>query len=78
MTLTAEERAVITTRLADAEEALHQLTIGGHARVFVDQNGERVEYTTPQSTRLRAYIYELKLKLGKSDVTGPMDFRMLG
>ncbi len=77
MALTAEEITLYTGYLADAEKALHSLLMGGTARTFVDQNGERVEFTAANAGRLRAYIYELKLKLGRVTVIGPMKVRML-
>jgi hypothetical protein len=77
MALTAEETALYTTRLTEAQNALHKLMIGESARVFVDQNGERVEFTSANSTKLRAYIHELKIMLGKVTTTGPMKVRML-
>jgi len=75
--LTAEEIVTYTTYLAEAETALHKLLMGQTARTFVDQNGERVEFTAANAGRLRAYIYELKLKLGKIDTTGPMKVSMV-
>ena len=73
MALTPEEVVTYTTRLGEAEQALHQLVIGGAARVFVDQNGERVEFQAANAQRLRGYIYELRTKLGMTtDVMGPM------
>lgn len=77
MALTAEQRTTYETRLTSAEDALHNLMIGESARVFVDQNGERVEYAVANANRLRSYIYELKLALGKIDTTGPMSVGML-
>lgn len=77
MALTTEETALYTTRLTEAESALHQLMMGQMARVFVDQNGERVEFTATNASRLRAYIYELKSKLGKISTTGPMKVSMV-
>lgn len=77
MALTAEEIALCTTRLTEAETALHNLMMGQSARTFVDQNGERVEFTAANAGRLRAYIYELKLKLGKVETTGPMKVSMI-
>lgn len=70
--LTAEERAIFTTRLSEAENALHQLSLGSHARVVVDHNGERVEFTSPNAAKLRAYIEELKIALGKRTISGPL------
>lgn len=77
MALTAEETALYTTYLSEAETALHKLMIGQSARVFVDQNGERVEFTAANAQRLRAYIHELKSKLGLLSVTGPMRVGMM-
>jgi len=77
MALTAEETILYTTRLTEAESALHSLMMGQQARVFVDQNGERVEFAVANASRLRAYIYELKMKLGKISVTGPMKVSMI-
>lgn len=77
MTLTVEERAIYEERLVDAENALHRLMTGQAARVVVDQNTERVEFAVANADRLRAYIWELKLKLGKVRATGPMQPWML-
>ena len=71
-TLTAEEIAAYTARLAEAEAALHRLLIGGHARVVVDSNGERVEFTAGSAEKLRSYIAELKIALGRRTVSGPL------
>lgn len=72
-TLTPEERATYTTRLAEAETAFHQLRLGGQAKVVVDQNSERVEFTVARSSELRAYILELKTLLGlPTGIVGPL------
>lgn len=76
MALTAEERAVYETRLTEAENALHQIMMGQGARVYVDQNGERVEYFAANAGRLRQYIYELKVTLGKIEPSGPLNVWM--
>lgn len=55
--------AQLQTRLAEAENAHHDLQTGRMARVFVDQNGERVEYVSANSWRLSAYIQELKRQI---------------
>lgn len=49
--------------------------IGQSARVVVDQNGERVEYTPANSTKLSAYINDLKRQLGTL-IVGPMNIFM--
>lgn len=69
--LTAERRALLTERLAGAEEAQYQLVTGGMARVFVDQNGERIEYAASNLAGLTKYIFLLKTQLGMS-VSGPI------
>lgn len=71
--LTPEERAIKTAYLAGAEKAWHELNIGGAVRVFVDQNGERVEYAAANRAGLRSYILELKIALGlPTGISGPM------
>lgn len=47
-------------RLSQAEEALHNLVTGQMARVVVDQNGDRVEFTMTNVADLRAYIASLR------------------
>ena len=78
MALTAEERATYTARLTEAETAYHQLMMGTSARVYVDQNGERVEFNANSKAGLRAYILELKALLGLSlGIVGPMKHWMV-
>ena len=47
-------------QLAEARAAYHRLQIGEAPAVFVDQNGERVEYTRTTAPRLAAYIADLE------------------
>ena len=49
--------------LDQARCAYHELMIGGSVRVFVDQNGERVEYTAANAGRLQSYISRLEAEL---------------
>jgi hypothetical protein len=49
--------------LTEARVAYHALMTGVSARVVVDQNGERVEYTAANRASLRAYITELENQL---------------
>ncbi|MNK37369.1 gpW [compost metagenome] len=63
---------VLRARLAEAESAYHSLTIGGQARVIVDQNGERVEFAPANAGRLMAYIQDLRRQLGCGGTSGPM------
>lgn len=59
-------------RLAEAETAYHKLLTGRSVSEVVDQNGERVRYTTANAFRLSTYIAELKNQLGRSTGSGPM------
>ena len=77
-TLTEEQKTLYTQRLTEAETAYHELRLGKQARVFVDQNGERVEFAVANASRLQAYIMELKGLLGQpTGITGPMSAWML-
>jgi N-formylglutamate amidohydrolase len=59
--------------LAQAELEYHNLMTGLKPRVYVDQNGERIEYTAANVGRLRQYITELKGLLDSSiKQTGPL------
>lgn len=49
-----------SVRLAQAQEALHNLVTGRMARVVVDQNGERIEFTMTNVADLRSYIASLQ------------------
>lgn len=63
----------LAEKLADAESKKHLLITGQMARVVVDQNGERVEFTAATLGRLEAYIHDLKRQLGTSGApAGPM------
>jgi len=65
------DTAQIRLWLAEAEVAYHQINMGLRAKVFVDQNGERVEYEGATRGQLLAYINELKRQLGMGSVIGP-------
>lgn len=59
-------------QLADAREKYHLLLTGQLARVFVDQNGERVEFTAANAARLAAYIQQLVRQVEGKGNSGPM------
>ena len=65
MALDPTYAATLTARLAEAEASLHTLAIGQTPTEIRDQNGELVKYNPASPTRLRAYIYELKVTLGQ-------------
>jgi hypothetical protein len=58
--------------LNEARSAYHILMMGQQAKVFVDQNGERIEYTASNSNRLSAYISYLERMCGVNAGSGPM------
>lgn len=60
--------------LREAKDALHLLNIGQSPRVFVDQNGERVEYTSANDGKLRAYIAQIEGRLSATEGRGPLGF----
>lgn len=55
-------------RLTAARDAYHALMTGKSPRVIVDQNGERVEFTAANATRLYNYIKQLEQAVGGSTV----------
>ena len=64
-------------KLDAAEAALHLHLTTGAVRVFVDQNGERLEYSVPSAARLRGYILELQTSLGIAPTIQPLTPRLL-
>lgn len=61
--LTPEQRIVLETRLADARLAYHTLMTGTQAKVIVDQNGEKVEFSSINRLGLYGYIQQLEAQL---------------
>ncbi len=55
--------ATLTEQLTQARDQYHLLVTGQAARVFVDQNGERVEYAPASAPRLAAYIATLDAQI---------------
>jgi membrane protease subunit (stomatin/prohibitin family) len=51
-------------KLAEAKAQYHALVTGTLARVIVDKNGERVEFTAANRQGLQNYIAELSKELG--------------
>ncbi len=69
--------AQATLWLPEAQTAYHSLVIGGSARVVVDQNGERVEYTSANRAALSAYIAMLESIIANiSTAPGPLKVLM--
>lgn len=57
---TDAERTQYRTWLTEAREAYHELITGNKARVFVDQNGERLEYDRASASGLASWITTLE------------------
>lgn len=53
----------IKALLAEAEKAYHDLMVGNKASVYVDQNGERVEFTKVDADKLLIYIQNLRSRI---------------
>lgn len=65
--------ATLQEKLDQAETAYHQLLLGNKARVVVDQNGERVEFTATSAAKLAAYIESLKNQIaGNTKASQPL------
>lgn len=61
--------------LDEARTARHKLVTGQLPRVFMDQNGERVEYTATNIAALDAYIRQLEAEVaGLPRARKPMGF----
>jgi hypothetical protein len=61
--MSPEDKALLQSRLNDARAKYHQLVTGQLPSVFVDQNGERVEFSKANLTKLHEYIVQLELLL---------------
>lgn len=59
-------------QLDEAKAQYHLLVTGQAARVFVDQNGERIEYVAANAPRLAAYIDRLERQVAGTAAKGPM------
>lgn len=55
--------ATAQQRLEQAKDAKHKLATGQLARVFMDQNGERVEFTATNMAQLERHIAALEAEI---------------
>jgi hypothetical protein len=55
--------ATTQQKLDQAKDAKHKLATGSLARVFMDQNGERVEFTATNMAQLDSYIASLEAEI---------------
>jgi len=72
--------AVLQQRLAEAQQAEHDIMTGTSVRRFIDQNGESVEYSRANINQLQAYIRKLEqqirdLQNSVEAYRGPIKFR---
>lgn len=58
-------------QLDEAKAARHKLVTGQLARVFMDQNGERVEFVATNIAQLDAYIRQLETELAPTTFRVP-------
>jgi hypothetical protein len=65
-------------RLDEARTQYHLLVTGRQARVFVDSNGERLEFTAANRQGLLTYIQQLEAELAGEGPSGPSSYRPLG
>jgi hypothetical protein len=80
--MTAEECAILLKRTERAEAAYDDLLVGDSVRVLVDQNGERMEFTSANRAALATHIQSLKRDYGNEcsldtsakSSSGPMRF----
>lgn len=61
-------------QLAEAKAARHKLVTGQLARVFMDQNGERVEFVATNIAQLDAYISQLEGSITPTLARRPIGF----
>lgn len=64
--------AELKRRYAEASRAYHDLQIGVSARVMVDQNSERIEYTAANRQGLLAYLTALRSQICAMAPNDPM------
>lgn len=55
---------ILRQRLAEAEQALHELTLGASVAGLRDASGRQITYTAADAIRLSVYIADLKRQLG--------------
>lgn len=60
-----------TAKLQEAEAALHALNLGRSAVEVRDSDGSSIRYTSANSSRLKAYISELKSKIAGASSASP-------
>lgn len=67
------DQSTITSRLAEAETALHQLAIGGRPVRIQAPDGSSVEFATGDMVKLQQYVTFLKGQVS-STIRRPIQF----
>ncbi|WP_068312764.1 gpW family head-tail joining protein [Polycladidibacter hongkongensis] len=70
MQLSEAERALMTQRLMQAEEAEHQLALGAQEVRLRSESGREVEYRPTNLRQLQGYIARLRAQLGLARRSG--------
>ena len=78
--MTPAEKASIQTEVKRLQKAYVETLVNGQVRVFVDQNGERIEYGAGNRALLLQYINSLLASIGECSwapmsVSPPMGVR---
>lgn len=68
--MTDQELDELKAKIKEADAEYHALMTGTKVRVFVDQNGERIEYTSANRSSLYNYIQSLKSQLPGATIKG--------
>lgn len=81
MAWTAADIPALEAWLGEARTARHEIATGTKVSVWMDQNGERIEYSRANMSTLQAYIAELEatitqLKAGRTTSCAPLTFWM--
>lgn len=76
--MSPEELLALKDRIVRAERAYESLMLGTMARVFVDQNGERVEFVAANRGSLYTYIQDLKAQLPVGEGWVPRHTKPIG
>jgi len=56
--------AILRTRLSQAEDALHRLTMG-EVEVKLSYDGKTVEFAAPDVEKLERYVARLRAEIGR-------------
>ena len=64
--LSTEERALLTTQLAEARVAYHKVMTGVSLEEMVDMGGDKARFSRANATLLKRYIADLAAQLAEN------------